>query len=199
MDRCLSLLPSLVFICRRSPRRTDTARSLDCLVAPDRRRPRGSPRYRYPHGLCSAKRCKSRRLDMGSPFLTTFYDSYPLARTRNPYARTRGLACAARGRGPGSRGPPPAPPLLSPTLMHLNGTQRESMPPHGCRAQGVCTCLLTAYSRMKSVCAEWAPRALHSVQSKVISGNQCKYSATRAPHSVRKVPISFHAACYAHT
>ena len=146
------------------------------------------------------KRCKSRRLDIGHGFaVPNNVLRFVPARTRNPYARTRGLACAARGRGPGSRGPPPAPPLLSPTLMHLNGTQRESMPPHGCRAQGVCTCLLTAYSRMKSVCAEWAPRALHSVQSKVISGNQCKYSATRAPHSVRKVPISFHAACYAHT
>ena len=134
-----------------------------------------------PTRLCSAKRCKSRRLDMGSPFLTTFYDSYPLARTRNPYARTRGLACAARGRGPGSRGPPPAPPLLSPTLMHLNGTQRESMPPHGCRAQGVCTCLLTAYSRMKSVCAEWAPRLSTPSNSAVVS--TCMLGP-RALHSV---------------
>ena len=53
--------------------------------------------------------------------------------------------------------------------MHLNGTQRESMPPHGCRAQGVCTCLLTAYSRMKSVCAEWAPRLSTPSNSAVVS------------------------------
>ena len=153
-----------------------------------------------PTRLCSAKRCKSSSSRHGFLTLICNYRFKRFTRKNTQpvrYARTRGLACAARG--PGSRGPPPAPPLLSPTLMHLNGTQRESMPPHGCRAQGVCTCLLTAYSRMKSVCAEWAPRALHSVQSKVISGNQCKYSATRAPHSVRKVPISFHAACYAHT